>query len=139
MCIGSETVKSNQLNCHQYGSALSGSSLGPFKLVELYEPLLSAPKGTILVDVGGGIGRMIRQVLSGVVEYRKVDGRLDLVDAADGSAALQDIFYGESPTGKLMIQQALELRVAPARPDVRIGGGARGQVAPDAWELQLSD
>ena len=44
----------------RFGQAMiaTSSSLGPFKLVELYEPLLSAPKGTILVDVGGGIGHI---------------------------------------------------------------------------------
>ncbi|PWW72967.1 S-adenosyl-L-methionine-dependent methyltransferase [Tuber magnatum] len=31
---------------------------GSFNLVAVYEPLLSAPKGTTLVDVGGGIGHV---------------------------------------------------------------------------------
>src|SRR5690242_16148036 len=82
---------------------------------------------------------MIGDVLSGMVKYRKIDGRLDLVDAADGSSALHDVFHGKSRPEKFTIQQALELRVIPARPDVRIGSGARGQVPPDAGEFQLSD
>ena len=31
---------------------------GPYNLVAIYEPLFSAPKGTTLVDVGGGIGHV---------------------------------------------------------------------------------
>jgi len=44
----------------RFGLAMIGTSsyLGPFNLVEHYEPLLSAPKGTILVDVGGGMGHI---------------------------------------------------------------------------------
>ena len=42
----------------RFGQAMIAGSRPPFNLVELYEPLLSAPEGTTLVDIGGGIGHV---------------------------------------------------------------------------------
>jgi len=44
----------------RFGQAMTaaGTARGPYNLVAVYEPLLSAPKGTILVDMGGGIGHV---------------------------------------------------------------------------------
>ena len=42
----------------RFGQAMTAASGVPFNLVTIYEPLLSAPKGTILVDIGGGIGHV---------------------------------------------------------------------------------
>ena len=44
----------------RFGQAMKAvsHSRGYFNLVKIYEPLLSAPKGTILVDIGGGTGHI---------------------------------------------------------------------------------
>ena len=42
----------------RFGQAMTAASGVPFNLVTIYEPLLSAPRGTILVDIGGGIGHV---------------------------------------------------------------------------------
>ena len=44
----------------RFGQAMTAvsNSRGQFNLVTVYEPLLSAPKGTQLVDIGGGIGHI---------------------------------------------------------------------------------
>ncbi|CUS10026.1 unnamed protein product [Tuber aestivum] len=44
----------------RFGKAMKAMSTarGPLNLVALYEPLFSAPKGTTLVDIGGGIGHI---------------------------------------------------------------------------------
>ena len=44
----------------RFGQAMTATSnaRGPLNLLTVYEPLLSAPKGTTLVDIGGGIGHI---------------------------------------------------------------------------------
>ena len=42
----------------RFGQAMTAASGIPFNLVTIYEPLRAAPKGTILVDIGGGIGHV---------------------------------------------------------------------------------
>ena len=42
----------------RFGQAMVAASSSPFNLVALYEPLLSASKGTTLVDIGGGNGHV---------------------------------------------------------------------------------
>jgi len=42
----------------RFGQGMTAASSPPFNLVAIYEPLVSASKGTTLVDVGGGIGHV---------------------------------------------------------------------------------
>jgi len=42
----------------RFGQAMVLASSPPFNLVELCGPLLSAPKGKTLVDIGGGVGHV---------------------------------------------------------------------------------
>ena len=44
----------------RFGQAMTAASTarGPYNLVAVYEPLRAAPKGTTLVDMGGGIGHV---------------------------------------------------------------------------------
>jgi len=44
----------------RFGQAMTatGSTRSEYNLLAVYEPLLSAPEGTTLVDIGGGIGHV---------------------------------------------------------------------------------